>query len=159
MTHRPRFRTALLLVVLGGCANASSIQGGMSSEQVRAMLGRPETVHKSSDGSETWEYPSGPLGRRTYMVTLGANQAVREVRQVLSDEYFAKVSPGMSRDQVRLLLGRPCEITMFPARDEEVWSWRYEEQGPMLFHALFDRSAGTVRTTLREEEGLSQPDE
>jgi hypothetical protein len=43
---------------------------------------------------------------------------------------------------------------MFGARDEEVWSWRYLQQNPMFFNVLFDRSAGTVRTTQRLEEVL-----
>jgi hypothetical protein len=124
----------------------------MDSAQVQARMGKPETVRKNSDGSETWEYPGGPLGRQTYMVTLGSDHAVKEVRQVLSDEYFSKVIPGMSRDEVRALLGRPGETATYAARDEEVWSWRYQQQKPMFFHVLFDRSAGTVRTTQRLEE-------
>jgi len=35
-----------------------------------------------------------------------------------------------------------------------VWSWRYEQENPMFFNVLFDRSAGTVRTTQRLEEIL-----
>ena len=65
-----------------------------------------------------------------------------------------KVRAGMSRDEVRRLLGAPGEITTFDARSEEVWSWRYQEQNAMFFNVLFDRAAGTVRTTLRLEEIL-----
>jgi hypothetical protein len=43
---------------------------------------------------------------------------------------------------------------VFCARDEEVWSWRYQQQNAMFFNVLFDRSAGTVRTTQRLEEIL-----
>jgi len=41
---------------------------------------------------------------------------------------------------------------VFKGRDEEVWSWRYQQQNPMFFNVLFDRAAGTVRTTQRLEE-------
>jgi hypothetical protein len=143
---------AALAVSLSGCAAISPVTSGMDAMQVQSRLGKPETVRKSTDGSETWEYPQGPLGRETYMVTIGSDHAVKEVRQVLREEYFSKVRPGMSREEVRRLLGKPGEVMLFRARDEEVWSWRYLEQNPMFFNVLFDRSAGTVRITQRQEE-------
>src|SRR6267143_1401861 len=143
-----------LAAPLAGCASLSSVSTGMHAQQVQAKLGTPETVRKNADGSEVWEYPGGPLGRQTYMVTLGSDRAVREVHQVLSEQYFSKVHAGMSRDEVRRLLGKPGEIMVFGARDEEVWSWRYQQQNPMFFNVLFDRTAGTVRTTQRLEEIL-----
>ena len=143
---------AALAASLSGCAGISPVTSGMDETQLKSRLGKPETVLKNSDGSETWQYPGGPLGRQTYMVTVGSDHAVKNVRQVLSEEYFAQVKTGMSRDDVRRLLGKPGEISMFPARDEEVWSWRYLQANPMFFNVLFDRSAGAVRTTQRLEE-------
>ena len=143
-----------LAASLAGCANFTGVSSGMPAQQVQAKLGAPETVRTNADGSEVWEYPGGPLGRETYMVTLGSDRAVREVHQVLNDEYFSRVHPGMSRDDVRRLLGKPGDIMVFGARDEEVWSWRYQQENPMFFNVLFDRSAGTVRTTQRLEEIL-----
>jgi hypothetical protein len=88
------------------------------------------------------------------MVTVGSDHAVKDVRQVLSEQYFSQVKAGMSRDDVRQLLGKPGEVSQFPARDEEVWSWRYLQGNPMFFNVMFDHSAGTVRTTQRLEEIL-----
>jgi len=154
----PKTLLALPVVVLSaalwGCAALSPVTDGVDAAQVQARMGKPETVRKNSDGSEIWEYPGGPLGRQTYMVTLGSDHVVKEVRQVMSEEYFSKVKKGMSRDEVRQLLGKPGEVSLFSARDEEVWSWRYEQQNPMFFNVLFDRTAGTVRATLRLEEIL-----
>ena len=154
----PKAGFSLLLLALAaclaGCANLTAVSSGMPAQQVQAKLGAPETIRKNADGSEVWEYPGGPLGRQTYMVTLGSDRAVQEVHQVLNDEYFSRVHAGMSRDEVRRLLGRPGEIMVFGARDEEVWSWRYQQQNPMFFNVLFDRTAGTVRTTQRIEEIL-----
>jgi outer membrane protein assembly factor BamE (lipoprotein component of BamABCDE complex) len=153
----PKAALSLLLALaaqLAGCATFSAVSSGMPAQQVQAKLGTPETVRKNADGSEVWEYPGGPLGRQTYVVTLGSDQAVREVHQVLSDEYFSRVRAGMSRDEVRRLLGKPGEIMVFGARDEEVWSWRYQQQNPMFFNVLFDRSSGAVRSTQRLEEIL-----
>ena len=154
----PKAGFSLLLLALAaclaGCANLTAVSSGMPAQQVQAKLGAPETIRKNADGSEVWEYPGGPLGRQTYMVTLGSDRAVQEVHQVLNDEYFSRVRAGMSRDEVRRLLGKPGEIMVFGARDEEVWSWRYQQQNPMFFNVLFDRTAGTVRTTQRIEEIL-----
>jgi len=152
----PRTLLALSLSVfavsLSGCAAISPVTTGMDEMQLQSRLGKPETVRKNSDGSETWEYPGGPLGRQTYMVTVGSDHAVRNVRQVLSEEYFSQVKTGMSRNEVRQLLGKPGEVSMFPSRDEEVWSWRYQQGNAMFFNVLFDRSAGAVRTTQKLEE-------
>jgi len=154
----PKASFGLLLLALAaclaGCANLTAVSSGMPAQQVQAKLGAPETIRKNADGSEVWEYPGGPLGRQTYMVTLGSDRAVQEVHQVLNDEYFSRVRAGMSRDEVRRLLGKPGEIMVFGARDEEVWSWRYQQQNPMFFNVLFDRTAGTVRAVQRIEEIL-----
>jgi len=117
-------------------------------------VGPPGNVWKNADGSEVWEYPQGPLGVQTFMIAIDTDHSVREMHQVLSEEYFSKVRSGMTRDEVHRMLGRPREIWYFPPRDEEVWVWRYLEINYRFFNVLFDRSAGTVRTTLRMEEIL-----
>jgi hypothetical protein len=149
----PALSVAALAAALWGCA-MTPVKTGMDEMQVQARMGKPETVRKNSDGSQTWEYPTGPLGRQTYMVTVGSDHSVKEVRQVMTDEYFSQVKQGMSRDDVRQLLGKPGEVWTFLARDEEVWSWRYYQGNPMFFNVMFDRSQGTVRSTQRLEEIL-----
>src|SRR5437879_12444767 len=129
-----------LAASLAGCANFTAVRSGMPAQQVQAKLGVPETVRKNADGSEVWEYPGGPLGRQTYIVTLGSDHAVREVHQVLNDEYFSRVRAGMSRDEVRRLLGKPGETMVLGARDEEVWSWRYQEQNLMFVKVCLCRA-------------------
>ncbi len=155
MTAAPRRAAALLVLILAaGCANFSAISPGDSAPTVEARVGAPGTVWKNAHGSEVWEYPLGPYGVQTFMITIGPDQTVREVQQVLREEYFSRVHAGMSRDEVRRLLGKPRDIWYFPARDEEVWFWRYFEVNYRFFNVLFDRTAGTVRTTLRLDEIL-----
>ena len=149
--HRAAALFALGLLA-AGCANFSAISPGDSAPTVEARVGPPGTVWKNADGSEAWEYPMGPTGVQTFMIDIGPDRAVRAVRQVLTEEYFAKVVAGMSREDVRRLLGRPKEVWYFPARDEEVWTWRYLEVNYRFFNVLFDRTSGTVRTTLRLDE-------
>ncbi len=141
-----------LAVLPAACANFSAISPGDSAQDVEARVGAPGTVWENADGSEVWEYPMGPSGVQTFMIDIGADRAVRAVRQVLREEYFSKVVAGMFRDDVRRLLGRPKEVWYFPARDEETWTWRYLEVNYRFFNVLFDRTSGTVRTTLRLDE-------
>ena len=143
----------LLFPVLfaAGCASFSAINPGASAQQVETLVGAPASVWKNADGSEVWEYPQGPLGVETYMVTLGSDRAVREVRQVLSDEYISKLHVGMPRDEVRRLLGRPRDIGFSGRTDEEIWSWRYREWGVrnMELYVQFDRRTGALKSISR----------
>ena len=145
----------LALALLGaGCANFSALRPGTPVAELEQRFGPPAAVWKDADGSEVWEYPRGPLGLETFMITVGPDRAVREVRQALNDDYVFRIHPGMSRDEVRRLLGRPGEVESFDRRDEEVWSWRYQDTAAryMILHVVFDRSAGTVRTSFRIDE-------
>jgi hypothetical protein len=149
-----RAAALLVLILAAGCANFSAISPGDSAQTVEARVGAPGAVWKNADGSEVWEYPLGPYGVQTFMITIGPDHSVREVQQVLREEHFSKVHAGMSRDEVRRLLGKPRDIWYFPARDEEVWFWRYYEVNYRFFNVLFDRTRGTVRATLRLDEIL-----
>jgi len=147
-----------LLCFLAACANFSAIAPGTPAQEVAARAGAPGTIWKNPDGSQVWEYPLGPAGYQTFMVGFGPDETVRDVRQVLSDEYFAQVRAGMTREEVRRLLGRPREVWYFPERDEETWTYRYKApsySNPRLFSVLFDRTEGTVRTTLALDEIFS----
>jgi hypothetical protein len=143
-----------LAVLSAACANFSALSPGDSAQDVEARVGAPGTVWKNADGSEVWEYPLGPTGVQTFMIDIGTDRAVQAVHQVLREETFSKVVAGMSRDDVRRLLGRPKEVWYFPTRDEEVWVWRYLEVNYRFFNVLFDRTSGTVRTVLRLDEVL-----
>ncbi len=141
----------LLPALLAACASFSAVNPGSSARKVETLMGAPANVWKDADGSEVWEYPRGPFGVETYMVTLGPDRAVREVRQVLSDEYISKLHVGMSRDEVRRLLGKPRDIGYSGLNDEEIWSWRYRESGVrnMELYVQFDRPTGTLKSISR----------
>ena len=157
MILRNAIALPVLAALLAGCANFSAISTGTPAEQVRAQAGAPGTVWKNTDGSETWEYPLGPLGIHTYMITINPDRTVGSVSQVLSDEFLFKVQPGMSREQVRRLLGRPTEIERYARLNEEVWSWRYREKNVwyMLFNAHFDAESGKLRRISRTDDPLA----
>lgn len=152
----PGLRSAVAALLIActstGCANFSGIAPGDSAQSVADRVGKPVNVWKNGDGSELWQYPQGYYATQTFMVTVGSDQRVREVHQVLGEPYFSTVQAGMVRDDVYRLLGRPREIWYFPPRDEEAWTWRYWDTRYMFFNVLFDRTQGTVRTVQRLEE-------
>jgi len=130
---------------VSSCANISAVSIGEPARQVEARMGAPASVWKNADGSEVWEYPQGPLGTETYMVTLGPDRAVREIRQVLNEETISKLHTGMSREDVRRMLGRPRDVGL--SGNEEIWSWRYREWNVRLMelYVQFDRSTGALK--------------
>jgi len=144
----------LLAALAAGCASFSSVSPGDSDVNVKDKVGEPVTVWKNPDGSELWQYPRGYYATQTFVITMGADRRVEEIHQALAEPYFSKIVPGMSRDDVYRILGRPREIWAFAARDEETWIWRYYDTNYMFFNVLFDRTAGRVRTTQRLQEIL-----
>lgn len=146
---------ALLLAItpLGAACDfiaQKDLTPGQSTEaDVRRWMGQPEMIWEESDGSRTLEYPRGPMGKETYFVTIGADGRYRRIEQVLTEENFRKVQPGMTRDQVRQILGKPGEISRFKRQNEEVWGWRYLEatQRTMFFYAHFDQDTGLLKRT------------
>src|SRR5438552_5493162 len=138
----------LLPALLAACASFSAVNPGASARQVETLVGAPASVWKNADGSEVWEYPRGPFGVETYMVTLGPDRAVRAVRQVLSEEYISKLQAGMSREEVRRLVGSPQYVGFSDRTDEEIWSWRYRDWKvrTMDLYVQFDRPTGRLKT-------------
>lgn len=116
---------------------------GVSRESdVRAAMGRPETVWEEESGERVLEYPRGPNGVRTWMFDIDKSGILVDWRNVLTEENFKRVKPGMSMDQVRRLLGKPRSVVQFRMKNEEVWDWLYEV-GPgtgtrRLFNVHFD---------------------
>ena len=123
---------------------------GVSSESdVRMAMGQPETVWEEDGGERTLEYPKGPMGARTWIFEIDKDGKLRDYRQALTEATFAKIKPGMSQDNVRRLLGKPRTVVQFKRKNEEVWDWRYLENGTTtrLFNVHFDINSGVVTQT------------
>lgn len=140
---------AALLALLGCDLRMLDLEPGVSTAaDVQKAMGQPTFEWKDPDGSLTWEFHRGPTGVVTYMVTIGPDGVLKEIRQVLTQAYFAQIRPGMGREEIRRLIGRPAETMTFPLKKEEVWTWRYEPATGERwhFHVHFDL-AGRVLTT------------
>ncbi len=123
---------------------------GVSTEaDVRSAMGEPAMVWNAENGMRTLEYPKGPEGHRTFMVNLDAQGIFQAYTQVLTQQNFATIRAGMSRGQVRRILGKPRTVVKFGLKNEEVWDWRYLE-GPAnerFFNVHFDVNSGSVTQT------------
>jgi hypothetical protein len=128
---------------------------GISTEgDVRTVMGQPDTVREEMDGSRTLEYPKGPEGHGTWFFTIGKDGKLTDYRQVLTEENFANIKPGMSMDEVRRMLGKPRSVTQLKLKNEEVWDWAYLQptQKTRLFNVHFDIASRKVTQTSSSED-------
>lgn len=131
-----------------------NLQPGVSTVgDVRRQAGKPEIVWQNNDGSQRFEYPRGPNGTKTYMVDFAPDGTMVAITQALTAENFAKVGPGMTKDDVRRLLGKPATVARYALKQEDVWSWHWADGGypaDSMFDAHFSVD-GVVTTTSRSE--------
>lgn len=148
----------LAFVFLAACdgINLGKLQPGVSTGQdVRAVMGEPTTEWRDGDGTMTWEYPRTPYGVVNYMIVFEPDQRLREVRQVLTEENFARVEAGMTREQIRRLLGKPAHEYYFRLKKEYVWDWKVPGVGAdvntarvnQFFNVHFNVSGRVTRTS------------
>ena len=144
--------SGLMAALLPACdgVNLGKLKPGITTaQQVREIMGAPTMQWADDDGTQTWGYPRTPEGIVNYMIVIDANQILREVRQVLCDENFARVSAGMTRDEVRRLLGQPAHEQFFALSKETVWDWKTTAVAntPAYFNVHFGTDGRVVRTS------------
>jgi SmpA / OmlA family len=150
---KPFVATALaaLIATLAACdANRiEKLEEGVATEgDVRKQFGEPMTVTIQADGTRIMEYPRQPEGQTNYFITIGADGKMSKLRQVLTANNFAKVQAGMSKDEVRSMLGRPAKTQTFDLKkDEEHWDWRWRDgQLAKVFTVSFDTGGRVLRS-------------
>lgn len=136
---------------LAGCDYIAQkeLQPGISTkDDVLLKMGKPEMIWEEKDGSSKYEYPRGPEGHETYMVSLTPDGRYLGMENILVDATFAKVKTGMTRDELRKLLGRPTKTEIFKLKQEEVWTWRHKgiHYKSRRFHVMMDLQ-GIVKGT------------
>ena len=146
-------RIALLAsaLLLTACdpQRVEKLEEGVATEvDVRKQFGDPVTVTVLPNGTRTLEYPRQPEGWTNYVIQIGPDGKMSSLRQLLNPDNFARVKPGLGKQQVRDLLGRPAKTTPYALKNEEVWDWRFKANGQesKLFSVTFD-AAGLVTAT------------
>ena len=104
----------------------SELEEGLSTEvDVRDRFGVPDNVWDETDGARTLEYNRQPAGQRNYMITIGTDGKMSALRQVLTPENFARITPGMEMQEVRRRLGKPAKVTPYKLSGETHHDWRF----------------------------------
>lgn len=149
---------AALAANLAGCGDRPHLQaqlkaGVSTARDVREAMGPPSMEWKLPDGSTVWEFTRMPAGRKNFMATLAPDEVLRELVQVVTEENFARVRPGMGKDELRRLLGKPTETSRLPLMPVEVWSWAYDDVFPreMFFDVNLDADGKVIDTGRRNE--------
>ena len=149
--------SAFIASVLPACDGAAlrEIKPGLSSmAEVRSRLGEPGSIHHDADGVVVWEYHRQPNGIECHMIAFGPDQIVLRIENALAEANLARVREGMSRDEIRRLLGKPASITPFSRQQEEVWEWRVAGTLPSdetYFNVHFAMHSGLVAKTSRRQ--------
>jgi len=141
----------LLAAFLPACdsINLDKLKPGVSTTRdVREIMGPPTMEWSDADGGKTWEYPRTPNGIVNYMMDFDRDEILRAVRQVLTEENFARVKPGMTREEVRRLLGQPAREQFFSLKNEYAWEWKTKSEGAdhYFFDVYFDANGQVTRS-------------
>lgn len=135
------------------------IEPGVSTEDdLRRQAGQPEIAWEEESGERRLEYPRGPEGATTWMVTIAPDGKVRSIEQVLTAENFQRVRAGMSEDTVRRMLGKPTRVEAFALKRETVWGYRWWEssQDKAFFNVHFGNDGRVTHTSRSDDPSRMQ---
>ena len=146
---------AVASALLPACdvVNLNEIRPGVTTAaEVKARMGEPGFIHHDNDGTAIWEYSRQPQGVHCYMIAFDRKEVVTRMDQVLNDANYARITDGLSKDDVRRILGAPATKVVFDNLREEIWEWRIEgvpstEETYFMVH--FDTGHGAVKKTSR----------
>lgn len=148
------------LTLLAACDQVAQnkLQPGVSTvDDVSRFMGKPDRIRDGENGEKLYEFARQPEGYENYVVRIGPDDKLIEIKQLLTEANFGRVKPGMTKPEVRDLLGRPMKQQMYQLKQEEVWSWRFRS-GPndsMLFDVSFDTD-GKVKEVGRSPDPRTQ---
>lgn len=114
----------LLPLLLTACA---SLPPPASEAQALAQWGPPTARYPLADGQSRLEYATGPNGRSTWMLDVGADGQVRRARQMMDESQLRQVQAALPMPAAELLqtLGTPGQRRSGGWQGGQVWSWRY----------------------------------
>ena len=148
LTHLAAALAATLALVACDQQRINELEEGLSTEaEVRDRFGVPDHVWDEGGGARTLEYNRQPAGERNYMITIGPDGKMSALRQVLTPQNFALITPGMALDEVRKRLGRPAKVTPYALSGETHHDWRFIE--PPTERKMFTVISTDGRTVAR----------
>ena len=146
------------LLAAAACAGPGSFVGRSESE-MRGALGPPLGELPNPDGSRTLAYSPGQFSGQTWLAEVDPGGTVRGARQVLTEENFQRIEPGMAREEVLRLIGPPVDSMAFPRRREVSWEYRFIDTWGYrsLFYVNLDERGIVVSKLTRRIENDRYP--
>ncbi len=127
----------------------SELEEGVSTEMdVRDRFGVPDNVWNEPGGAHTLEYNRQPAGQRNYMITIGADGTMSALRQVLTPDNFALITPGMQMQEVRRRLGKPAKVTPYALSGETHHDWRFLDAPSAKIFTVVSTDGRTIARTM-----------
>lgn len=119
------FSLPILVLGLTGCVSMTSFSSyvGQSKGLLISKQGLPVRTTALPNG-ERLNYSRGPDGLSTYFVYLDNEGKVRNIEQVVTEENFKRIKPGMTREEVINTLGDPPKRHDIGRDRGYVWSYR-----------------------------------
>ena len=152
LTYLAAAVVAALALVACDQQRISELEEGLSTEaEVRDRFGVPDYIWDEGGGARTLEYNRQPAGQRNYMITIGPDGKMSALRQVLTPQNFALITPGMDLGEVRRRLGRPAKVTPYALSGETHHDWRFLE--PPSERKMFTVISTDGRTVARTQVG------
>ena len=150
-----------LVLLLAGCASyeGRGLRPGVSSEaEVRGLMGPPAIELAGDEGGKRLAYPRGPLGTQTFMADIGRDGMLQGVRQVLNDDTFNGIRPGLTRDDILRRIGPPGETMRFSLSGNTAWDYHFVDTWGYLavFSVTFNPDGivmSKISRRLQEREG------
>jgi hypothetical protein len=117
----------LIAITAAGCAGYSPSKSVIGLDRVALVvnMGEPDREY-IFDGMKVLHFPRGPAGSHTYFVYLDDNDRVLRWEQVLTEDRFNSIQPGMTKDQIIQILGVTKIIHGLARNRGSVWHYRYE---------------------------------
>jgi hypothetical protein len=150
MSRRRLSVAALLAVLLAGCAAGAwsprGVPPGASRDEVLRIMGPPTAIYTMPDGHQRLEYNRMPAGRQTFMVDLDAGGRMARWENVLDENHFNAIRPGMTTADVLRLVGPPTFTALYHRPQPGfTWNYRFETiQRCIVFQLDFDAATGKV---------------
>ena len=139
---------ALVTALAAGCAVLApgTLKPGTSITEARKVLGGPRAEYPLPDGGTRLEFRQG---RQTWMLDFDAGGTLVRNQQVLTEANFAKILPGLTRQQVLMRIGHPVEITPVGWQRLHVWNYRFYPGDCVWFRvSISDTSGGVTETSM-----------
>ena len=125
---RTAYRLAAMFAALcAGCTTYAPSDRliGLNPAQVIAELGAPRPAPGSIDQARRLDFPRGPMGKHTFSVYFDEAGRATGFRQLLTDENFRTIRPGMDIAEVIDRIGISSDTFVIGRNRGYVWNYRY----------------------------------